>query len=84
VLLLFLVGKAFVVPLLELLVEAFDQLQGDTGHHFEFPRVYHTHSRISPGEGDDGAGQEQLVHIEEKLLLDAEVCEKLCIPPQVL
>lgn len=81
---LFLVGEALVVALLELLIERLDHGVGHTGHQLELPRVDHTHPGVAAGEGDDGAGELQLVHVEEALLLNAEVREELRVTPQVL
>ena len=79
-----LIGETVIVPLLQLLVESLHQRQRDASHHFELPWINHTNSGVPTGESDDGAGQEELVHIHEVLLLYAEIREKLSIPPQVL
>jgi hypothetical protein len=79
-----LIREAVVIPLLQLLVEPLHQGERDAGHHLELPWVNHTDSRVPTGEGDDGTSQEELVHIQEVLLLNAEIREKLRISPKVL
>lgn len=69
--------------MLELLIERLDHRVRHSGHLLEFPRVDHAHPGVATGEGYDCAGEVELVHKEEALLLDAEVCEELCVTPQV-
>ena len=81
--LLLLVGKALVVAGLQLLVQALHQGQGHTRHQLQLPGVDHWHLWIPAGEGNDCTGQVHLVHIEETLLLNAEICKELSITPKI-
>jgi len=80
-LLLPLIREALVVLGLQLGVERLDLGQRHAGHHLQLPRVYHTHLRVPPREGNDRTRQVELVDLQKALFLDAEVREELGVAP---
>jgi len=81
--LLLLVGEALVVAGLQLVIKALHQRQGHARHQLQFTGVDHRHFRVPTREGDNRTGQVHLVHVEETLLLNAEIRKELGIATQI-
>ena len=79
-----LLWEALIVSVLQLLIQSFNLGEWHPGHQFKLFRVDIEDFRVTTRECEDSASKIELVHIEEALLLYAEVCEELCIPAQVL
>ena len=81
--LLLLVGEALVVASLQLVIKTLHKGQGHACHQLQFARVDYRHFRISTGKCNDCAGQVHLVHVEETLLLNTEICKELSIATKI-